>query len=189
MHRILSRSIALTALTLAAGLLSGCSAAAEQGPAPPRVSEESSAAFSMSDLMFAQMMIPHHEQAVDMAELALDRSDDADIRQLSEQIRDAQQPEIEQMSSWLNAAGMTQMAHDMGMHGMVDDDDMAELSAATGAEFDRLFLEAMIVHHEGAIEMTRMIIDSNNSEVRALAESIISSQSAEIELMRTLLSR
>jgi len=149
--------------------------------------------FSPSDIMFAQMMIPHHQQAVDMSDLALERSTDPDVLELAQQIRDAQAPEIEQMEGWLDDAGAgTSMGHDpsdmgMGMGGMLSDEDMAALENATGAEFDRLYLEGMIEHHEGAIQMTRMIRDSSNDEVRALAEAIVESQTAEIERMEEML--
>lgn len=149
--------------------------------------------FSPRDIMFAQMMIPHHQQAVDMSDLALERSTDPDVLELAEQIRDAQAPEIEQMQGWLDAAGAgTSMGHspaDMGMDmgGMLSDEDMTALENATGAEFDRLYLEGMIEHHEGAIQMTQMIEDSRNAEVRALAEAIVESQTAEIERMEELL--
>ncbi|WP_448006762.1 DUF305 domain-containing protein [Agromyces bauzanensis] len=149
--------------------------------------------FSPSDIMFAQMMIPHHQQAVDMSDLALERSTDPDVRELAQQIRDAQAPEIEQMQGWLDEAGAgTSMGHDpsdmgMGMGGMLSDEDMTALENATGSEFDRLWLEGMIEHHEGAIQMTRMIRNSDNTEVRALAEAIVESQTAEIERMEDLL--
>ena len=149
--------------------------------------------FSPGDIMFAQMMIPHHQQAVDMSDLALERSTDPDVRELAQQIRDAQAPEIEQMEGWLDDAGAgTSMGHDpsdmgMGMGGMLSDEDMTALENATGAEFDRLYLEGMIEHHEGAIQMTHMIEDSQNDEVRALAEAIVESQTAEIERMEEML--
>ncbi|WP_136708967.1 DUF305 domain-containing protein [Agromyces sp. H66] len=149
--------------------------------------------FSPSDIMFAQMMIPHHQQAVDMSDLALERSTDPDVVELAQQIRDAQAPEIEQMEDWLDAVGAgTSMGHSpsdmgMGMGGMLGEEDMEALENATGSEFDRLYLEGMIEHHEGAIEMTRMIRDSGNDEVRALAEAIVESQTAEIERMEEML--
>ncbi|MEV1128713.1 DUF305 domain-containing protein [Agromyces sp. NPDC049794] len=149
--------------------------------------------FSPGDIMFAQMMIPHHQQAVDMSDLALERSTDEEVLELAQQIRDAQAPEIEQMQGWLDAAGAgTSMGHsmsDMGMDmgGMLSDEDMTALENATGAEFDRLWLEGMIDHHEGAIQMTHMIEDARNDEVRALAEAIVESQTAEIERMEQLL--
>lgn len=159
----------------------------------PMGGDSDSDEFSPGDIMFAQMMIPHHQQAVDMSELALERSSDPDVLELAEQIRDAQAPEIEQMQGWLDAAGAgTSMGHSpddmgMGMGGMLSDEDMTALENATGAEFDRLYLEGMIEHHEGAIQMTQMIEDSRNAEVRALAEAIVETQTAEIERMEEML--
>lgn len=142
--------------------------------------------YSTTDLMFAEMMIPHHQQAVTMSDLALERSSNPDIRTLAEAIRDAQAPEIEQMRSW-GATGEEHMGHQM--MGMLSDDELATLEAAQGAEFDRLFLEGMIKHHEGAIDMAQMILASKNDEVRALGETIVSTQTAEIASMRALLTQ
>lgn len=147
-----------------------------------------SSAFSSMDIMFAQMMIPHHQQAVDMSTLVLETSTNEDMRALAQQIKDAQSPEIEQMQRWLTDAGAgVDMGHDMGMDGMLTDAEMAELAAATGIERDRLFLEGMIAHHEGALQMTHMIEDSANDEAAALADAIITGQTAEIAVMKEML--
>ena len=144
--------------------------------------------FIGSDLMFAEMMIPHHEQAVEMAELALRVSKDADILALASEIRDAQAPEILQMEKWLEAPGMEMgMGHSMGMGDMLSASDMRELKNSTGKSFDQLFLKGMIAHHEGAIHMTFMIKDSRNAEVKTLGKNIVTSQTAEIETMKEML--
>lgn len=144
--------------------------------------------FSTMDIMFAQMMIPHHQQAVDMGNLAETRASNAEVMELALQIRDEQAPEIEQMKGWLIAAAASEhMGHDMGMDGMLSDAEFAALEAATGAEFDRLFVAGMIAHHEGAIQMTSMISNSANGEVRALAEAIVTSQTAQILTLKELL--
>ncbi|BAV00057.1 DUF305 domain-containing protein [Aurantimicrobium minutum] len=149
---------------------------------------ESTSGFSSNDIMFAQMMIPHHQQAVDMSTLAETRSTNPEILALAVQIKDAQAPEIKQMAAWLESAGAgMDMGHDMGMGGMLTDEQMTALSNASGAEFDKLYLQGMIAHHEGAIQMAQMIVGSNNAEAKELAAAIISSQSAEIEKMKTLL--
>ena len=148
----------------------------------------SSADFSGTDIMFAQMMIPHHQQAVDMSTLAETRTSNPEILALAQEIKDAQAPEIKQMTAWLDSAGAgMDMGHDMAMGGMLTDEQMTALSNASGADFDKLYLQGMIAHHEGAIEMAQMILGSNNAEAKALAEAIISSQTAEIEKMKTLL--
>lgn len=134
--------------------------------------------------MFAEMMIPHHQQAIEMSDLALKNSTNPEILALAQEIKDAQAPEIEQMKSW-GASSMAHMGHTMD--GMLSDEEMSELAAARGGEFDRLFLEGMIKHHEGAIDMAEMVIDSKNAEVAALANSIIEAQRAEIATMKELL--
>lgn len=149
---------------------------------------ENSSGFSSQDIMFAQMMIPHHQQAVDMSTLAETRTTNPELLTLAKQIKDAQAPEIEQMTAWINGEGASMdMGHDMGMGGMLSDEDMAALSNATGADFDRLYLTGMIAHHEGAIHMAHMITDSNNAEARKLGEAIVTSQTAEIAKMKEML--
>jgi uncharacterized protein (DUF305 family) len=104
------------------------------------------------------------------------------------QIKDAQAPEIEQMTSWLDSAGAgMDMGHDMGMGGMLSAEQMTALENATGPDFDKLYLQGMIAHHEGAIEMAQMIIDSNNGEAKQLGENIVTSQTAEIAQMKKML--
>ena len=150
--------------------------------------EEATGAYSDDELMFASMMIPHHSQAVTMSELALANSTNPEVLALATAIRDAQGPEISQMQSWLDESNYsgTHAGH-MDMGGMLSDEEIAKLAIAKGAAFDRLFLEGMIAHHEGAIQMAEMIKDSTNSEVKKLFSNIVSSQSAEIETMKALL--
>lgn len=147
-----------------------------------------SATFSATDVMFAQMMIPHHQQAVDMSDLALVTSMNPDVLALAQKIRDAQAPEIALMTGWLTTAGAPMaMGHDMGMDGMMTDAEMTALTSATGAAFDTLFLEGMIAHHEGAVQMAAMVADTKNAEVKKLGEAIIASQSAEMTQMKAIL--
>lgn len=164
-------------------------------------SEQNSSGYSQRDLMFAQMMIPHHQQAVDMSTLAEKQTTNAELLALAKQIKDAQAQEIEQMQGWLDASGDTggdmnmqgDMGHDGGMMdngmmgGMLTDEEFDRLAGMSGAEFDQFFLESMIVHHEGALQMVRMITNSSNAEAKALGESIVESQTAEIEQMKQML--
>jgi uncharacterized protein (DUF305 family) len=151
--------------------------------------ENASGTYTDDELMFAQMMIPHHSQAVTMSEFALENTTTPEILSLATAIRDAQAPEIAQMQSWLDQSDYSgSHAGHMDMAGMLSDKELAELVSAKGTTtFDRLFLEGMIAHHEGAIDMISMIKDSTNSEVKKLYADILTSQSAEIEAMKALL--
>ena len=155
-------------------------------------SASAEAVFNDADVTFAQGMIPHHSQAIDMAALAADRTDNPAILDLATRIQGAQDPEIEMMQGWLQTWGHDEMATDMegmdhDMSGMMTDDDMTALEAASGPEFDRLFAEMMIEHHQGAIDMAQTVMDDGaDPDVRNLAQAIIATQSAEITEMQNL---
>ena len=143
-----------------------------------------------SDAMFLQMMIPHHEQAVVMSDLALSTSKDAEVLKLAKQIKDAQAPEIIKMQGWLADSELSEdPGHSMGngMGGMLSDSELSALKASTGKAFDKLFLTSMIAHHEGALHMVLMIKDSNEPKLLTLRDNIIKTQSAELETMKKLL--
>lgn len=148
--------------------------------------EERSSEYSSDELMFAQMMIPHHEQAVTMSELALTNTTNADVIALATAIRNAQGPEIKQMQEWLDGKSDSHM-HDMEMGGMLTEAELKELASLKDDAFDQMFLTSMIAHHEGALDMASMIQDSTKAEVKQLYENIVTSQSAEIEAMKALL--
>ncbi|GAA1803486.1 DUF305 domain-containing protein [Luedemannella flava] len=179
--------------------LAGCSGGHQTGHPMPTMPHGQSAgasgtaAANQADIMFAQMMIPHHQQAVEMSELATGRVADAEVAALAAQIKGAQAPEIATMTGWLTAWGQpTHMPMDMGhgMAGMVSAADMAKLKAATGKEFDKLYATHMIAHHEGAITMARTeLADGSNPEAKALAQQIITAQEAEIVTMKAILAR
>lgn len=138
--------------------------------------------------MFAQMMIPHHQQAVDMGTLAETRASNPKVRNLAAKIKSEQAPEIDQMKRWLKAANASlEMGHSMVMDGMLDISQMKALAASSGAAFDRLFLEGMIGHHQGAIKMAQKVIHSHNGEASALGNAIVDSQSKQIAVMKQLL--
>ena len=144
----------------------------------------------MEEIMFAQMMIPHHEQAISMSETALKKSRNQEILKLSRQIKSLQSSETSQLTYWLKAtdSSMT-MDHDMQMSGMLTTKELTSLKRLTGTQFDRTFLQLMIKHHQGAIEMLDLISDSVNSEAKALAKAIKSAQSKEITSMKLLLKK
>jgi uncharacterized protein (DUF305 family) len=143
--------------------------------------------YSRADINFAEMMIPHHEQALEMVALAQTNTTNEEILALAEQIRGAQEPEIVLMKSWPGVDVSKHEGHSMS--GMLSDSEMEKLAAAKGAEFDRLFLEGMIKHHEGAIDMAKEVVDSKNQSVMKLAEWIVNAQALEIETMRSLLGK
>jgi uncharacterized protein (DUF305 family) len=150
-------------------------------------SANTTARHNSADVMFAQMMIPHHQQAIEMADLAPSRASNAEIKKLATQIKNAQGPEIQTMTSWLKSWGEpTAASGGMSMgEGMMSDADMAKLKAAKGMDFDMMFAQMMIAHHNGAISMARdEIKNGQNTEAKKLARQIISTQSAEIKILR-----
>lgn len=159
---------------------------------------------SDADVEFASMMIPHHEQAVDMAGMVEDGEAGQEVRGLAGRIEKAQAPEIERMSAMLSAWGEpvpTGDAHDMHgghgghgtddpMPGMMSEAEMARLGTLRGEKFDRAWLTMMIEHHEGAVTMARAELkDGENPQARELAQQILDAQEQEIDEMRGLLKR
>lgn len=157
-----------------------------------------------ADVMFAQHMIPHHQQAVEMSDVLLAKQGvDARVSELATQIKGAQAPEIEQMQGWLKQWGNPpmppmpngDMGHgDMGhgdmpaMQGMVSEADMTTLRNAQGAEAAKLYLTHMIAHHEGAITMAQdEIRDGEYAAAVELARTIVKTQQQEIDTMRQIL--
>jgi uncharacterized protein (DUF305 family) len=149
------------------------------------------ATYTGADVMFLQMMIPHHQQAIDISNIALKTSKDAELLALANTIIKAQTAEIVQMEAWLKDANTNPgMGHSMdGMGGMLDDTELSALSAATGKAFDSLWLKGMIGHHDGAIHMTTMIADASNADIKTFGENVVRDQSAQIEQMRVMLKR
>lgn len=147
---------------------------------------------NQADIMFAQMMIPHHAQAVEMSGIILAKPDmPAEVTALATKIKAAQAPEIEQMTGWLSGWNVPTMMSDHsghGMTGMVDDDGIEKLKSATGTEAARLFLEQMIGHHEGAIDMAQQEISAGKfPDSVKLGHDIVDAQQAEITQMKQLL--
>lgn len=149
------------------------------------------ATYTGADVMFLQMMIPHHQQAVDISNLALKTSKDPELLALAKTIRDAQSAEIIQMEAWHKDANTNPgMGHTMdGMGGMLDDTELSALAAATGKNFDLLWLKGMIGHHDGAIHMTTMIRDVSNPDIKTFGENVVKDQSAQIVQMKEMLKR
>jgi uncharacterized protein (DUF305 family) len=152
-------------------------------------SNSSDTGFTGADTMFLQMMIPHHQQAIDISEVALKVSKNNELLALAKIITRDQKSEISQMKSWLQLAGSSEdMGHSMkNMGGMLGESELEALNKATGNEFDVLWLKGMIGHHDGAIHMSEMIKDANNPEIKAFGEKIVKDQSAQIAQMKKML--
>jgi uncharacterized protein (DUF305 family) len=143
-----------------------------------------------ADVAFAQSMIPHHKQAVEMAKLATTRASDPRVKDLAGRIEAAQDPEVMKMTGWLDTWGAA-MPEDMagmdGMPGMMSTADMDALAAAKGAAFDKKFLTMMIAHHNGALTMAKAERSGSAPDAKTLARAIIDGQTTEINEMKALL--
>ena len=188
-------ALALTATLAACGSNDTTSADTTPATAAPGGST-ATVALNAADIAFAQGMIAHHGQAIEMAEIALDPKVGAspEVIDLATRIKAAQDPEVELMTGWLTAAGepVTMDAgdgHDMSsMDGMMTAEQMDTMSAMTGTEFDQMWLEMMIAHHEGAISQSETVkAEGSNADVLALADQIITAQQGEITEMKALL--
>jgi uncharacterized protein (DUF305 family) len=158
-------------------------------PAVATASAQPSAQFNDADVEFAQMMIPHHEQAVGMAALADTRASDKAVKTLATKIKAAQEPEIKIMQGWLSAWGKSAHSGGMGhdMPGIMSERDMKDLEAAKGRDFDKRFGEMMIAHHNGAIEMARTEQQQGAApEAKELAKVIETTQQAEVAQLREI---
>jgi uncharacterized protein (DUF305 family) len=199
MNRTLVRRVLLPCTALAVFALAGCGGddmgtGMDHGSdtGTQSASANSSQAFNDADVAFAQNMIVHHQQAVEMADLAATRAASAEVKTLATQIKAAQQPEIDTMTSWLTTWGKpTAPAGGHGGHsmpGMMSTADMDKLKAAKGAAFDKQFAQMMIDHHSGAIEMAKDVQkNGSNPEVKTLAADIEKTQQAEIATLKKVL--
>lgn len=203
------RRLALPALALSAALtLAACgddggadtatpgSSSSEHGGSHMNDSNKASEAKANdADVSFLTGMTPHHEQAVEMSDIVLAASPPPEVAAIAQKIKDAQSPEIEQMNTMLEALGEEadggeHEGHSSGHGGMMSEADMADLKAATGTEAARLYLEAMIAHHQGAVEASETeIADGQYGPAVALAQHIKTAQEAEIIEMQALLTR
>lgn len=191
----MKKALSLTTLIVAVLLaLAGCGSNDTNG------SSGSSVSHNQQDVTFATDMVPHHLQAVQMAEMAQTRASSTAVKTLADQIKAAQGPEIDTMSGWLKSWGEDVPDESMGgmdgmgsgssdsMPGMMSDQVMSDLGAATGDTFDQMWLESMIAHHEGAVQMAYTeIADGKDPDAVALAKSIKVAQTTEIATMKKLL--
>jgi len=207
------RAILIGGGAVAALVIAGCSGddsgagQAEGNGASAKTSataEQKAEDHNEADVMFAQHMIPHHQQAIEMSDIVLARNGvDPRVTDLATAIKAAQGPEIKEMQGWLGQWGNPPMppmesgeghsGHDMGgmsgdAMGMMSDEEMAALKNADGAEASRLFLTGMIGHHEGAIDMAQTEIkDGKFAPAVDMARAIVKTQQEEIDTMKGLL--
>ncbi len=191
----MKKALSLTALIVLATLaLAGCGSNGADSSSGDSVSH------NHQDVTFATDMIPHHLQAAQMAEMAQTQASLPAVKTLAEEIKAAQGPEIDTMTQWLKGWGEDVSDESMGgmdgmdsggsdsMQGMMSDQAMSDLGAATGDTFDQMWLESMIAHHEGAVQMADTeIADGKDPDAVALAKSIKAAQTTEIATMEKLL--
>lgn len=206
----MTRNLSIPALGFAAAIaLAGCGAGGDAGtgnPAPSFVTQESApvtntgsaeaaSEHNAADTMFAQMMIPHHAQAIEMSNVMLEKDNvDQRVADLAEQIKAAQGPEMETLDSMLQAWGESEPMHGEGhpmggsMDGMMSEAQTSELSTAAGTDAARLFLTQMMEHHKGAVEMAEEEVrQGENEQAIVLARDMIAAQESEIDEMRSIL--
>ena len=205
----MNRILALPVVTLAAAALAiaGCSSSGSTAQSTStKTAASSTSAHNAADVAFATDMVPHHTQAVEMADLAATRASNAGVKSLAATIKKDQQPEITEMNAWLKAWGQPMASSSMGGMsstsgamggmsmsggtGMMSAADMASLGKASGAAFDRMWVTMMITHHQGALSMAKTELMSGSSPAaKALARSIVTSQTAQITQLRALLTK
>lgn len=192
--QVMTAATAVAALTLA-----GCGSATDEGETTD--ASDVSTEYNSADVDFAAGMIPHHAQALEMVEMAADRPLDPEVEELASAIEEAQAPEIETLTTWLevwdeevpdvdsmSAKQMEDMEGMDGMEGMMSAMSMRQLENAPDEAFQDVWLALMLAHHKGAVAMAdAQIANGENPEAIELAEDIRDSQSAEIETMNSLI--
>jgi uncharacterized protein (DUF305 family) len=193
------RVLAVLAAFAAALAVSSCSHSTSNSQPAPSTTDTpvitgQPAGFNADDVAFANNMIPHHQQAIDLAALVPDRSTNPDLVALAQKISGEQKPEIDVMKVFLvqwNENPDTNSGHEghgSTMTGMVDAATMAKLQSLSGTEFDTLWLQSMINHHQGAIDMAKAeIANGANVDAKDLAKNIVTAQQAEIDQMKQML--
>jgi uncharacterized protein (DUF305 family) len=159
------------------------SAAAPTGPAP-------TANVNHADVRFLQMMYPHHAQAVEMAKLVPNRSQNQQLKDLATAIENAQGPQMQQMTALLASFGKPAPSTtlDHPMRGLMTPQQMTALEGLSGAAFDKMWLQMMVEHHQGAVDMSQDALkNGTNPDVKAMAQAIITSQQSEIAKMQGML--
>ncbi|RAV18252.1 DUF305 domain-containing protein [Mycolicibacterium sp. GF69] len=201
MTSLIARLATVLVALATALLLTSCTSTGSEGHADHETSDKPAisgepAGYNAEDVAFATNMIPHHEQAVELSAMVPERSANPELKALAEQISAAQEPEIRAMRVLLvqwneNPDASTEHGEHEGhgdMQGMVDEATMAKLGTLSGPEFDKLWLESMISHHQGAIDMARAeVANGENVDAKRMAQTMIDTQQAEIDQMNQML--
>jgi uncharacterized protein (DUF305 family) len=174
----INRAITTIFIAILALSLSACASTGSKGSMHDH-SSQAAGDLSSDDIMFLQMMIPHHQQAIDISDLALTKSSDSELLALAKNIRDEQAAEIVEMGH----------SHSHSMSGMLSDSELAALEKATGKSFEVLWLKGMTGHHTGAIDMAAMIENAKSAEIKSFGEGIVASQSAQNKAMAAMIKR
>ena len=185
----INRAITTIFIAILALSLSGCASASNKGMDHEGHTAGASGDLSSDDIMFLQMMIPHHQQAIDISDLALTKSADSELLALAKNIRDEQAAEIVKMKAWLEEANASSHSDSHSMDGMLSDSELAALKKASGKSFDVLWLKAMTGHHTGAIDMAAMIENPKSAEIKSFGQGIVASQSAQNKAMAAMIKR
>lgn len=188
-----TRTLAIAAALTLGLTLAGCSMS-NSGSDIGSSSSSAASVHNDQDVMFAQMMLPHHKQAVGMSDMLVAKGSGVDtgVTDLAKQIKAEQSPEIKQLTTWLKGWGEpTESEHSgMGrsMSGMMSDSDMDDLDHASAKDAAKLYLEQMVQHHKSAVTMAKTEVDEGkNSDAVAMAKSIVSSQTEQISQMQQML--
>jgi uncharacterized protein (DUF305 family) len=193
MRSATARIAAVFAVPLTVGMLTACGGSSDRH-GPPSSTDQSSeqADHNAEDIAFARNMIPHHQQAVQMAQMVPTNTTNPRVIGLANQIITTEAPGIQAfrtfLMQWQDVQGHDAGGQGMPMVGMVDQTTMDKLQSLTGPEFDRLWLTSMIDHHRGAIAMAQDEgAHGRNADVIYLARSIIATQQSEIDQMKQML--
>lgn len=187
------RILAAAAVAATALIVAGCGSDDSGSSAAPSSSTPATTThsdFDDADVAFLTMMYPHHAQAVEMAKMVPARSQNQQLITLAASVEKAQAPEMEQFAALLKSFGKPAPAATMDhpMHGVMTPDAMTHLQHATGADFDRMWLQMMIEHHQGAVDMANTeLANGTNADAKTSAQNIITAQQAEIQQMRGML--
>ena len=186
---LINRAITTIFIAILALSLSGCASASNKGMDHEGHTAQAAGDLSSDDVMFLQMMIPHHQQTIDISDLALTKGEDAELLALAKNIRDEQAAEIVKMKAWLEEANASSHSDSHSMDGMLSDSELAALKKASGKSFDVLWLKAMTGHHTGAIDMAVLIENAKSAEIKSFGEGIVASQSAQNKAMAAMIKR